>query len=310
MDQSDSRRNRDHRAVHPAVLRVSGDETRRWCAAVWSTGPETPKLVDEIRGLVESTLAAHWMQPPAQYEPGEGAVNSFDLVFYDEVGEGLNGRLRSEGWHRVDMLGMATDEYEQFEVFVEEAADHGVDVSGRPDALWRCPVRAAEGPGDQSREEFGQGVARMLGDDVWGDSPGWFSRAFCDELGRVANIDIGPNRQGLATLEETVVDTGTEGIRWIDGLAYQALCDFVGVVVQATTSLEVQWGTCPVDEQTGLAPTPLMRMRDGWGWTRIPVGRDVVQRVALPWHRPPEAPKVGAITVGLVEEYEERVQAG
>lgn len=284
MHQQNNNGNSQIDAVHPAVLQVSGEQTRRWCAAIWSVNPGEQLLIGEIRGLIQSTLVAHWMQPPLQYEPDTPAVNSFDLVFYEPVDDALGNRLDADGWSPVPIEQMVIEEYEQFEVFEQQAHKAGRQIPTRPAGLWRSEVVGAEEPGDFAWGQLGSEVAEMLDDQVWGDTPGWFSRAYCDRLERRVQLGIGPNVDGLATLASAVIPDDEHRFRWIDGMAYQALCDFVGVVVDATSELEVQWGTCPVDEKSGMAPAPLMRMRQAGGrWQRVSVGTDVLDRAVLPW---------------------------
>src|SRR6056297_1899776 len=89
-------------AVHPAVLQVSGDETRRWSAAIWSVHPGVSALIREIRELVEGTLIAHLSLPPSESKRDQKTFDSFDLVFFEEPGSTLVESLRAGGWHEVD----------------------------------------------------------------------------------------------------------------------------------------------------------------------------------------------------------------
>lgn len=250
---------------------------------------------------------AHWMQPPAQYEPSGAVVNSFDAVFYESVPEGLSKRLEDDGFGAVSLQGMATEEYEQFEVLEERARKAGRAVDRRPAELWRLDIVDGRTRGRDWERLTGR-VARGLGDEVWGDNPGWFSRAYCQEMDRQWGAKIWPDKTGLRTLAEQIFDDDRdgEGVRWVDGITFQILCDFLGVVLQSETNLTVQWGTCPVDEDTGLAPAPLLRARAPRGrWDSLPVGQDVMRRLSVDWAGDEES-TVGERLASLVDDYEGR----
>ena len=290
--------------VHPAVLKVSGDESRRWCAAIWSTDPDERQLVGKIQRLVESTLVAHWMQPPTQYEPQGQVVNSFDLIFYDSVPESLKQALKDSGFQAVHRPLLAPEEYEQFQAFEEEAIKAGRGEVGNPVAVWRVSIERPEGL--QSPSKLGGSVAEKLGDQFWGQAPGWISRVFCEELKEITDVEVSPDRAGLERLERTLFGGPTGGIRWMEPMAYQAVCDFIGVVLQATTSLDVQWGTSPVDEKTGLAPAPVLRVRQSGGdWAMLAVGNDIIRRACVPWG---EDVKTERVLLELLADYDERAR--
>lgn len=296
--------------VHPAVLQVAGQQARRWCAAIWSTSPGEQQLVEGIRSLVESTLLAHWIQPPAQYEPSGSVVNSFDAVFYESVDHPLAKRLEACGWKPVSLAGMATEEYEQFAIFEQEAQRHEVEISKRPSALWRLEI-VDERRDEIDWDELSKQVAAGIGDEVWGQTPGWLSRAYCQKLERRSEHSISPSRRGLRSLVGAWFDDGdrVQGIRWVDGIGIQALCDFVGVVLQSTTSLEVQWGVCAVDDESGQAPAPLLRARRPRGlWQSLAVGRDVGRRLCFPWSDGARSVDPRDAMDRLVDEYVERCE--
>ncbi len=294
--------------IYPAVLHVTGEETRRWCAAIWSVSPGEQRLVDGMRSLIEGTLMAHWMQPPAQYEPTGQVVNSFDALFYESLPDGLSRRLAEEGWASVSLTQMPAEEYEQFEVLEEEARKAGRAVSRRPAQLWRLALTDVRDPERDWSQLTGR-VARGLGEEVWGENPGWFSRAYCQEIDRRWGVKIWPDKTGLRQLTNPLLmgsERGEEGLWWVDPMSFQALCDFLGVVLQSETQLEVQWGMCPVDEQTGLAPAPLLRARaPKKRWRSLTVAQDVMRRVATPWGRRDKKQVTDAV-VDLIDEYEER----
>ena len=286
MDEQKENKNLRTDAVHPAVLKVTGEKTRRWCAAIWSVSPGEQRLIVGIRGLIDGTLIAHWMQPPAQFEPEDQLLNSVDLVFYESVDPELGAALKAEGWKNVQVITMASDEYEQFQVLAEEAKKQGRTVASRPSDLWR--VQVEQGGGDEALdfEAIDKVVANEISDEAWGESPGSLSFSYCSHLAEQAGSKIGPSFEGLQRFESLIVSSETDGVQWLGPIRFQALCDYVAVVMQAGTALEVQWGVSSVDKTTGLAPAPMVRIRSQYTpWRNIALGRDVLRAICVPWGR-------------------------
>ena len=288
-------------AVHPAVLQVSGDQTRRWTVAIWSVNPGASAILREIQELVEGTLIAHLSYPPSEKERVTESFDSFDLVFFEEVPQKMIAALTEGGWEPVEVSSLTDDELDRLTVFQSEARKADQVIADGPVAMWRMPVaRGAE----ELRERVDNAAERTLPKikgQVWGEQPGWFSRAFCEELRQEVQVTITPDAKGLAALEDIVVDRLQGHLQVHRSIVFQAICDFIGVLLQAQGHVEVQWGTCPVDERSGLAPAPVMRMRHPGGvWKVLAVGRDVVRRISVPWGAPPEKNR---LLVALLEEY-------
>ncbi len=288
-------------AVHPAVLQVSGEQTRRWTVAIWSMEPEISAVLREIQELVEGTLIAHLSYPPSEKERVAESFDSFDLVFFEEPQQNMIGALTKDGWQTVEMSSLTDDELDRLTVFQNEARKTDQVIPDAPVAMWRMPVDRGAKELRQRIDNAAERTLPKIKGQVWGEQPGWFSKAFCEELRQVVQVNITPDAKGLAALEDIVVDRLEGHLQVHQSIVFQAVCDFIGVLLQTQGHVEVQWGTCPVDENSGLAPAPVMRMRrPGGTWKVLPVGRDVVRRISVPWGAPPEKNR---LLVALLEEY-------
>ncbi len=305
MRQDSENKDLQEAAVHPEVVTVSGDQSRRWCLAIWSTSPGEDKIIHGIRGLVEATLLAAVSQPPTGYEEDRGVVNSLDAVFYERPDQALEKALGDQGFQEVKSLGMNAEEYEQFEVFQRRARRGGRQVADRPSALWRVDV--------VNSTDEDHGLARIIAEamegQIWGQSPGWFSKVLCDALEKQrGQTAIGPDMEGLSTVESLLgveASVREQAMVMIEPMIYQGLCDLVAVVIAQQSDLDVQWGSCPVDEESGLAPAPLIRARQtGENWHSLEVGRDVACAMALPWGTP--RVEVGSRLAALASRYIEQ----
>ena len=302
MRQEDGSQVLKEAAVHPAVITVQGDQTRRWCMAVWSTDPGEDKLVTGIRDLVEVTTLAAVSQPPSSYEEMREDVNSLDVIFYETPSEALAEALEGDGWREERSLGMSAQEYEQLDVLRREAAAVGHQIADRPSALWRLETR----PSTEEQRDLAKTVRGAMDGQVWGQSPGWFSKVLCDAGQRQGHLPaIGPTVEGLSTLEKAWVPEGEQrhNSMWlVEPMIFQGICDLVAVVLAQQTELEVQWGSCPIDEASGLAPGPLVRVRKSAGtWKNQALGRDVLRELSMPWGSPKV--EVGSRLAALVSRY-------
>jgi hypothetical protein len=108
-----------------------------------------------------------------------------------------------------------------------------------------------------------------------------------------------PTRAGIECLEAIVVQTGAGVIRWIEPLIFQALCDLIAVMAASQPGLDVEWGVCDPDPESGLSPPPVLRVqRDGDAF-HVPLAEHVLR-----WCVMPVAPGESVPTLGAWAEHE------
>ena len=298
MQRKKENENSGNPALHQAVLQMDGADARRWAAAIWSLPDDQAGLVRAIQRLVEGTLVQEWIQPSENLEGDRARFDGFDLVFFEtpEQGGEVFSFLEETGWEKIAAEMLTEKELTGLSVFQNEARKVGVEVGERPAVLYRLGVRSMGGELGERIEQAARRAVRQLRGEVWGGKPGLFSKVFCDALRGGIQVNITPNRAGLALLEDLLVEE-KEGIYWLEGMVFQSLCDFLGVVLMSQGDVELQWSLCAVEERTGLAPPPLLRVRSrGGAWKLESVGLDVVRALAVPWREKGTRPLAALLT--------------
>lgn len=287
--------------LHQAVLQIDAPDARRWTAAVWAISAPERDLIAAIKALIESTLVVEWIQPSGEGGEAPRGFASFDLVFYEAPKEGseLVQFFQEGGWKRIEGSALGEEELKRLSVFQNEARRESLEIAEAPEALYRLDVERMGGELGARLEDAARRAGRHLKGEVWGEKPGLFSKVFSDALRGSVQMNITPNQAGLALLEDLIAEEG-KGIYWLDPLVFQALCDFLGVVLQARGDREVQWSLCAPEKETGLAPPPLLRIRKrGEPWKVVNLGLGVVQALASPWRAGGSRP-----LAALLGEYE------
>lgn len=130
----------------------------------------------------------------------------------------------------------------------------------------------------------------------WGSAPGALARASATELAQLGHGGVEPTRAGIERLEAVVSQRTPGVIRWLDPLLFQALCDLIAVAASTTYAREVEWGVCEPDEDTGLAPPPLIRVAGKRDSFHVPLGEHVLRWCVMPSAHGEEIPSLGAWT--------------
>ncbi len=133
-------------------------------------------------------------------------------------------------------------------------------------------------------------MIERLGDQIWGQRPGMPSKILATLIQGTLGAHISPDLEGLSTLEMLLVQRDAVGIRWMAPMLFQALCDLMGVVLQAKFRLQVEWGLCEVDGHGQAAPALLRVTRPEAGAKPrlLPIGQVLMQHTLTPRDTPHE----------------------
>ena len=144
-----------------------------------------------------------------------------------------------------------------------------------------------------------RGMRELAPRDAWGERPGALARACADQLSSFGYLTVEPTREGIERLEAVLISEEPGVVRWIEPQLFQALCDLVAVSATVTFERPVQWGVCEPDQETQLAPPPLLLAeRDGESF-HVPLGEHV-----LGWCVMPRFPSESIPTLGAWAEHE------
>ncbi len=130
----------------------------------------------------------------------------------------------------------------------------------------------------------------------WGAEPGALARSLAAALHGLGFAGVEPTRTGIERLESLLVQDTSHVIRWIDPICFQALCDLVAVAAHNTWGANIEWAVCEPDEDTGLAPPPLIRMykhRDRSSG-HVPIGEHILRWCMMPRQPGEDIPTLGA----------------
>lgn len=263
----------------PQTLDVELEHGHAWTLLCWGA-PDTPdQLASLARARVEATLLSGLTQPPrVMHERGRRYLELTLLCFASAPG--LEAALAPMGWER----SLYIPDHHEARMAVAQRAAHneGRTLPDQPASVWRMPIHHPEGEhGDLLRRAQATMAARM-GDDLLGATPGGPSRLLANLLKARARLHITPDWAGLDALETTITQRDVSGVRWIPPLLFQALCDFVGIVLHSELGVGVECAIC--DERApGLYAPPMMRIRPAVGRPQtLRVGIELVRRCVMP----------------------------
>jgi len=184
----------------------------------------------------------------------------------------------------------------------QEAGSAGIEVPARPVSVWHLPVAHS----DERADTLGRIESHMLaeiGSESWGQTPGAMSRHAARELEEAFDCDIGLGPEGLDTMASSLTAEAAGAIRWTAPVFFQAICDFVGVVLHGQYGIRVQWGVCEPDPR-GVVPPPMFRQPGTGGEGTVPIGRHVLEWGVMPVVEPAERPGFGARVEALAASLE------
>lgn len=265
--------------MHAGVLETQLEHGYDWTMAVWNR-PSQDVLFKELRTLMEATLLAALSQLPARKQQIERLYISMSLLQFRPLPYDLEQGLGPLSFR--EMLPFNPDHFKaRTEAFRPDALRTGTVLPSAPARIWSVPIHTHRGTlGDQLRGIQGMMSDRM-GPDVLGATPGGPSRLFADLAGRLLGTEITPTLEGLNNMELLLVQEEDSGIRWVPPLLFQALCDFIGVLLRASFGLGVEWALCEAGPN-GLPSPPMFRITAGQKRTMFPVGHWLLRRIVMP----------------------------
>ncbi len=283
-------------AVHRRVLDVELEEHREWAMACWYD-PGADALAEQLSRLLEVTFLSEFTQPPTATLV-ERDFRAIRLLVFDTLGEASKDAVDALGFEPTDYVA---DEYvERMAAWREEAAAAGIDAPTSPAEVYVAEIARPNESIANRLEEIQRTMLAQLDGEVWGETPGGPSKLMATYFRQHFNTTVAPNRDGLHAFELFLVQDKPGVLRWMPPLLFQALCDFVGVILQAEHHLNTQWALC-VPDTYGFAPPPVLRVATDAGYEHIPVGQRIVQWciMARGGHAPTLAERVDELVKNL-----------
>ena len=265
--------------VHPRVLEVGLEEGKEWTFACWRD-PGAATMGEVFGNLVEATLLKELSRPPSWEREEEREFVGLRLLTFDSLAKDTRSVVEKLGFSEVPY---DPDEYsERMSAWRQEAQSAGLEVPARPVSIWHLPVARNEENASTLQSIEGE-LLEQLGDEVWGATPGGISRHAARILDEHVGADVQLGAEGLETFQRYFVLERPGAVRWIPPVFFQAICDFVGVVLHGKYGVRVQWGMCEPDPR-GIVPPPMFRDPSSSGSGTIPIGRDVSNWCVMPYN--------------------------
>lgn len=244
-------------ALHPRILELGEDEGDAWVLAMWTDPGSARGAHEQIRKLIEATLLANLTRAAASGEAIDRVPSKLRLFVFTTVKENLATAIRLFGFSLDDDIDI---DDQALQTLRNEGIESGWDVPEQPVSCWTSTLRQPATDGPQELVTVHQRLRELINDDCWGSNPGAFSHNMALLLQQEMGVEIQPTLRGLNALEELLAQRDVRNrIRWIPAMLFQALADFVGVVIQQTYHHKVEWALCE-PESDGFGPPPVFRI--------------------------------------------------
>lgn len=273
------------------VLDVELEQAQRFVLSCWRTShtSEEPPFEASLRGLLSATLLQELSRPPGWGEATHRRIEGVDLFVFDTLSQEQRDSLARLGFVQETFDPLAHGN--RLHAWQNEARMQGWGVPGEaPTSLWYAPLRVQNASQDtltKTLREAHEEIARRHDARLWGAFPGEPSHTLASILERELQYKLSPDMKSLQELDALVIERATHAIRWIEPMVFQALCDFMGIVLMASKRARVQWGVCESDRHGGHLP-PLLRLADRGGVRDVEVGLALLEHAIMPRSSEPE----------------------
>lgn len=267
-------------ALHPRVLELGVDEGDAWVLAMWADPGSAQAAHEQIRRLLEATLLANITRTADTGEPLDRVPSKLRLFVFTTTQDNLATAIRLFGFQLDEQLDVHD---EALQTLRKEGMDAGWNVPEQPVSSWTATIRQPSTHGPARLAAAHTKLRTLFNDDCWGSNPGAFSHTASLLLMKEFGEEIRPTLRGLDAFEALIAQRDVRNdIRWIPAAFFQALADFIGVVIQQTYDHKVEWALCE-PEADGFTPPPVFRItyKDG-GSDHLNIGMHLLRWCVMP----------------------------
>lgn len=268
--------------VHQRVLEMAEDDGFSWNFALFGNPGTVRDLHKQVLALLEATMLAE-LSAAARHTAERGAVRQprvVRLMVYPSLPWAAQPGLVAFGLQQVGWD--AARHAEVNDAFRREAATARVSIGEVPAAVFEARVSVPEGSLGDKLAAIELGMAKRLGSAVWGETPGQHSHLFAAWAAQEFHEAIRPTRDGLRALEFLVAQREPGVIRWVHPLAFQSICDLIGVIAETEFAVRVAFSVCSED-RGGMAAPPVFRVEPKSGARyHVPIAHHVLRWLVMP----------------------------
>jgi len=268
--------------VHARVLESHAGGVRALVFASFEA-KDALALHRAARPRVEAALLAELSCPPHRApEFGLGALR-FHLFHTLPDAQAALAAFGFEPLTSVEGLG------EEIAHLRGEAQRTGLVFDGDPEVSFVARVAPA------GLDDVEAALRFAVGKEVFGEKPGAFARRLGHVLAEKRGLPaFAPTYDGLVRLERALFPESYGTLRLLPHTTFQALCDAVAVVAVEAGRAKVEWAESRPDEDTDLAPPPLVRVRSRDGWIHLPLGLHLLRWCVMPRRKDEDVPPLSA----------------
>jgi hypothetical protein len=293
--------------VHPRVLRAVRDDGSYALVFVCFAAPASARAFHAaLKPLVEAALLVELCAPAEQWGTSGTRLTSLELFVFCESGLDLLPALAPFGFEATDPLARAASKA----LALVRGELPRVDGATSTEPSARFTARVAHNPELERAGLTHASLRKVAPTSVFGEEPGLFARVLAELIAARTNsagaedggprplspspLVIEPSRAGIEALEKLVLQRDIGVVRFMPPFVFQGLCDLIAVAAHARWHMEVEWGVCEVDEETGLAPPPVIRVTRGADTWHVPLGEHVLRWCVMPLSAGEDVPTLGA----------------
>jgi len=276
--------------VHPRIVHARAPNGDRTIVLASFAQPASVKAFHAaLKPLIEAALLAELSRPAGELHEDPSPLVAMELYLFEAP--------PSDCAPMLSLFGLVPASLEEAEahrslaLLRREAQLVDGSVPEEPVARYRAPFARGS---DARVAQLVERLRTHAPAEAWGARPGALARLCADQLRELGYDGVEPTRAGIERLEALILASESRVIRWLDPLLFQALCDLVAVTATVTFGRPVQWGVCDPDEETKLAPPPvLLAERDGDSF-HVPLGEHILGWCVMPRFESETIPTLGA----------------
>ena len=262
-------------AVHPRVL----EDDDAWVLACWQEPASTKALHTAVRNLLEATFLFELCQPARKAAAVAKRRASVRMIFFRPVHADVRRALQAFAFEEADLHDPRYAE--SIALLRNEGEQAGHYLPPSPHALWRAPVQQPSGAWGERVAAVEERLRQQLPDETFGERPGMLSHQLSNALADLFGVKIPPSLEGLRQMELLLVPREEGAIRWLHPLVFQALCDFIGVLLTYDRKRDVSWGLCE-EEEGGFIPPPVLRIGQPPDAQHLNIGLHILRWCVMP----------------------------
>lgn len=278
--------------VHPRVVHArSPAGARSVVLSSFAAAANVRALHAALKPVVEAALLSELSRPAGELVEAEAGAALSALELYEFVGHPFDAQpaLQPFGLQPAPLDDASA--HRAMALLRREAQQVDGEVPDEPRARYRASITGSSHP---LASQLAAALREHAPRAPWGSSPGALARACADQLTQLGYPGVEPTRAGIERLEQVAVPRAHGVIRWVDPLVFQAMCDLLAVAAAASYGREVEWAVCEPDEETQLAPPPLIRVAGKRDSFHVPLGEHVLRWCVMPSTAGEEIPSLGA----------------